>query len=715
MTAPISTQGKIPNRLIHEKSPYLLQHAYNPVDWYPWGEEAFGKAREENKPIFLSIGYSTCYWCHVMEREVFENPDIAKLMNEHLVCIKVDREERPDLDRIYMTAVQALTGSGGWPMSVFLTPDLKPFFGGTYFPPVDNYGRPGFPTLVKRISELWQTEREKLIGSSEEITSHLSSINKTASVSALPGPAALDNAFQRLHSGFDPVYGGFGGAPKFPRPVTLNFLSRYYARTGNKDALNDVLHTLRRMAEGGVYDHIGGGFHRYSVDEQWRVPHFEKMLYDQAQLANSYLDAYQVTHEDFYGDVAWDILQYILMRMTDPLGGFYSAEDAESAFTAENPGEKEEGVFYLWTKNEIEQLLLPDHVPIFCYRYGINDGGNALRDPQGVFGGKNILYIAHSFEETAQHFNLPESEIREIIGDTRKWLFDHREHRPRPHLDDKILTAWNGLMISAFARAYQIFENPDYLNAAVNAAKFISTHLYDINTGMLHRRYRGGEARFDGSLQDYAFFIAGLLDLYEASFDVQWIDLAIRLMKKQHELFADEKDGGYFDAQADNTQLLFKTKEDYDGAEPTGNSVSALNLLRLAQLTGNSDWRKFAERSIMAFGSRIERTPEVLPQMLVALDWCLSPPREIVIAGNLHGDDTKKMLREISSRFIPYKIVLVLDNEISREFFAVYLPFLNGMNMIDGKATAYVCENYACKLPVTEVEALAKLLDGKDE
>ncbi|MFI5253588.1 MAG: thioredoxin domain-containing protein [Bacteroidota bacterium] len=699
-----------PNRLIHEKSPYLLQHAYNPVDWYPWGEEAFAKARQEDKPIFLSIGYSTCYWCHVMERESFENNDIAGLMNEHLVCIKLDREERPDIDHVYMTAVQALTGSGGWPMSVFLTHDLKPFFGGTYFPPEDRHGRPGFPTLVMKISELWHTDRKKIIESSEEITEQLRTIGAAPAGTDLPGNEVFDFAFEKFHGRFDKIFGGFGGAPKFPRPVCINFLFQYYARTGNEDALNDNLFTLRRMAEGGMYDHLGGGFHRYSVDEQWRVPHFEKMLYDQGQLVNVYIDAYKITKDDFFKDIAEDVLRYVLRNMTDPGGGFYSAEDAESAFTAENPHNKEEGVYYLWTKQEIEGRLPAAESKIFCYRYGVKETGNALHDPQSVFKGKNILYIAHSLEETANTFGLTVDEIKHILSEGKLRLYSKRGKRPRPHLDDKILTAWNGLMISAFARACQAFGKSEYLHAALGAARFISTHLYDGTKGTLRRRYRDGEARFEGTLQDYAFFTMGLLDLYEASFDTRWIDLAINITKKQLELFGDELHGGFFDSHAKDSGLILKTKEDYDGAEPAGNSIAALNLLRLGQLTDNNTWRKLAGKTIMAFGARIEHSPDILPQMLLTLDWIDGSSHEIVIVGNTDDAATRELIQAVHSQFISNKILILLDSDHNRKYLESYLPFLEGMNTIDGKAAAYVCQNYACNLPTTDTEEVRKLL-----
>lgn len=707
-----------PNRLIHEKSPYLLQHAFNPVDWFPWGEEAFQKAQQEDKPIFLSVGYSTCYWCHVMEREDFENPAIASLMNEHFVCIKVDREERPDVDRVYMAAVQALTGSGGWPMSVFLTPDRKPFFGGTYFPPAPQVGRPGFPRLLEHISKLWHTERGKIVESGIRITEFLQARTQAVGIVPLDG-STLQNACSQFADVFDKEHAGFGAGPKFPQPVTFNFLFRYYSRSGERAPLDMTLSTLRKMAEGGMYDQIGGGFHRYSVDAQWRVPHFEKMLYDQAQLVSSYLDAYQITRDEFYASMVRDILDYVLRSMTHPEGGFYSAEDAESLPAAAvqegtpesgKPQIKEEGAFYLWTKNEIEDILGHEIASIFNFYYGVKSQGNALNDPMNVFVGENILYIWSTIEETAWKFNKTQDEIQELLLDSRKKLFAEREKRPKPHLDDKIITAWNGLMISAFARAYQVLGQPKHLAAAERAAAFVVSKLYDPRSARLQRRYRDGEARFDGTLQDYAFFIQGLLDLYEASFDIRWLAPAIDLAKKQIELFGDPEQGGFFDTAPGDMTLLIRTKEDYDGAEPSGNSMAALTLLRLAHLTDNKEWRVAAEKAIDASSVRLRQYPTAHAQMLAALDWRLSTPMEIIIAGNPDAEDTKLLLREIHAHFVPNRILLLADGGEGQKNLAQYLPFIERMTTREGKATAYVCENYTCRLPSSDPSVLKQLL-----
>ncbi len=699
-----------PNRLINEKSPYLLQHAYNPVDWYPWGDEAFDKAKVEDKPIFLSVGYSTCYWCHVMEREVFENDSIAKLMNEQLVCVKVDREERPDVDRVYMNALQAMSGSGGWPMSMFLTPDRKPFFGATYIPPQSQYGRPGFPELLQRIAELWKTDRSELLKSSDQIVDYLKSSASESGSGKISG-ATLDSAYAVFEANFDRLHAGFGSAPKFPRPVALGFLLRYYFRSRNDTALDMTLETLRAMALGGMYDQLGGGFHRYSVDAEWRVPHFEKMLYDQAQLAQAYTEAFQISHDMFFKDVAQDILLYVHDNLTDTAGGFYSAQDAESAPDASEPDHKEEGAFYTWSKSQIDQLLDQQQSKIFCFRYGVQEAGNAPHDPTNVFKGKNILFQQHSVEKTAARFSLAIASTEEKLRDAKAKLSDARARRPHPHLDDKILTGWNGLMISAYAKAYEVFNNPLYLSTAEKAARFIIEHLYDGDA--LMRRYRSGESRFRASLQDYTFLISGLLDLYEASFDIKWLNLAVGLTSKQVELFWDQAHGGFFDADAQDTSILVRTKENYDGAEPSGNSVAALNLLRLGLLTNNEKWRDMGQRTIQVFGGRVSQYPESMPAMLSAEEFIVSTPKEIVLVGNRNDNMTNTFIHEVYNRFLPNKILIFKDEAVSLPSLLKYLPMLQDMKMIDGKTTAFVCENYACTLPTNDPKIFINLLEGE--
>src|SRR5580704_489386 len=541
------------NRLINEKSPYLLQHAHNPVDWRPWGADAFEAAKERNQPIFLSIGYSTCHWCHVMERESFENEAIAAILNENFICIKVDREERPDVDRIYMTYVQATTGGGGWPMSVWLTPDLKPFVGGTYFPPDDRYGRPGFATALHRIAEAWGKDHDRIVSSSENVLEQLRKETQFAPASGLVvSKDTLESGYSVFRRTFDTKRGGFGSAPKFPRPVSHNFLLRYYARTKNKEALDMVVATLHAMAKGGMHDQLGGGFHRYSVDANWFVPHFEKMLYDQAQLAISYLEAFQITGDRTLAGSARHIFDYVLRDMLDPEGGFYSAEDADSVIDPAKPEEKGEGAFYVWTQHEIETALGQPGAKYFCRHFGVEPNGNVHEDPHGEFTSKNILHQAQQDEE---------AEIGASIAASKIKLLALRSKRVRPHLDDKVLTAWNGLMISAFAKGGAILAEPRYTQAARRSADFILGRLYDPKTGVLLRRYRDRDAAIPGFLDDYAFFTQGLLDLYEADFHLPYLQSAIKLTEKQSQLFEDKSDGGFFSTAAGDATLVMRIKD----------------------------------------------------------------------------------------------------------------------------------------------------------
>jgi len=703
----IPNEFKYTNRLIGSKSPYLLLHAHNPVDWYPWGEEAFAKARKENKPIFLSVGYSTCHWCHVMAHESFENPQIAKILNGNFVCIKVDREERPDVDGVYMTFVQATTGGGGWPMSVWLTPDLKPFFGGSYYPPEE------FAPLLEKIAAGWHTDHDKILASGDAMVSQLKQFTETSHpASSGLGKALLNQAYDQIKSSYEPGYGGFGGAPKFPRPVALNFMLRYYAQTGTRDALDMSLFTLRKLADGGIHDHIGGGFHRYSTDNRWHVPHFEKMLYDQAQLACSYLDAYQITHDKLYAGVARDILACVQRDLTGGQGQFYSAEDADSSLPGK-PAAHVEGAYYVWDEKEIIMVLGNESAGIFNYCYGIEKAGNVDNDPRDEFPNKNVLIVSHSLEETAKKFAKSPDEIQVILADARQKLFAVRAQRPQPQLDDKAITAWNGLMISAYARAYQVLGDPQYLLAATKSAQFVKTKLYDASTGRLVRRYRAGEATIDGFADDYAFFIQGLLDLYEASFDINDLAWAFHLQKRQNELFWDKDQAGYFSTAGQDPNILLRLKEDYDGAEPSPNSVSALNLLRLSQMLDDKPFREMADKTFSAFGQRLQETPGALPQMLVALDFSLGEPKQIVIAGRPDAADTQAIRHAVNEQFIPNKIVLLADGGEGQAFLAKHLEFIQGVQTVGGHATTFVCENYACQLPATNLEAMVKLLAPK--
>jgi uncharacterized protein YyaL (SSP411 family) len=722
------------NRLAHEKSPYLLQHAHNPVDWYPWGENAFAKARRENKPIFLSVGYSTCHWCHVMAHESFENEDVAALMNREFVNIKVDREERPDVDRVYMTFVQATTGSGGWPMSVWLTPDLKPFVGGTYFPPEERYGQPAFTKVLERIARAWKEDHDKIVEQGSKIVEAL-----RESQSAAPGEGKIDGsvadaAYRQIDRSYDPKEGGFGNAPKFPRPVTLNFLTRFYARDPKSDsgkhALDMTLFTLHKMAAGGMHDHIGGGFHRYSVDRYWHVPHFEKMLYDQAQLAIAYLDVFQITKDKQYESVARDILDYVARDMTSKEGGFFSAEDADSPVVeTDAPSHKTaEGAFYVWTKKEIDDAL-GDSAEVFDFHYGVQAHGNAPEgsDPHDEFRGKNILIERHTIAETARHFRntgilpagpagvspadqKPEDAVRTLLKRCREKLFEIRAQRPRPHLDDKIISSWNGLMISAYARAAQVLDDPRYLETATRSANFVRAKLYDPSRKVLYRNYREGRSNIEGFADDYAMVIQGLLDLYEASFDVEYLKFAIQLQETQDRLFFDEKNGGYFSNSGQDKNVFVRMKDDNDGAEPAASSIAALNLLRLSQIYDDPKLAERAKKTINALAAVLLQFPSGMPQMLVAVENSLGKPRQIVIAGKKESKETKALLKEVHRHFLPNTIVILADANEGQKYLGERNEAIRAMSLVEEKPAAYVCENFTCKAPVTDVKRLRDLL-----
>ena len=695
------------NRLIQEKSPYLLQHAYNPVDWYPWGEEAFRLAREQDRPIFLSVGYSTCYWCHVMERKVFEDPAIADLMNRYFINVKVDREERPDVDRIYMSALLVLTERGGWPMSMFLTPDLEPFFGQTYVPPDT------FRGLIGRIHEVWIKHRDDVAKSGRQLTEFLREQSRVEAGDASLEVSMLKQGYESIRAEFDETYGGFGQGNKFPRPVVFNFLLRYHRREAGSRALEMTLTTLKRMAASGIFDHLEGGFHRYSVDRQWRVPHFEKMLYDQAQLVNSYLEGYQLTRNPLFASVVRETLDYVSRRLTHPSGGFYSAEDAESAPDPSRPKQKREGAFYVWTKAELARILGSDKGAIFAHSFGVETGGNAPSDPHQVFVNQNILYRAHSLEETAHKLERSPDEVESMLRESRNVLLKARDQRLRPHLDDKILVSWNGLMISAFARAHQVLGEAEYLEQARRAADFILEHLYQKEAAQLLRRYREGEARFDAHLEDYSFLVMGLIDLYEAGSDIRDLKRSMELMEAAVDLFYDKDKGGFFDTSGRDASLILRTRDDYDGAEPTGNSVAVWNLLRLAEMTHHPEWKKLAAMSLKQFGDRLREYPEALPHMLAALDFHLGVPKQVVLAGDPSGEAVRALLKVVHSTFVPNKVLLFADGGNGQEYLGKSNPAIRAMVPAGGKVTAYVCENYVCRLPTSEPEVLARLLAEK--
>ncbi|MBI2104068.1 MAG: thioredoxin domain-containing protein [Candidatus Omnitrophica bacterium] len=698
----VDAKGRSPNRLIHEKSPYLLQHAYNPVDWHPWGEEAFAKAKREDKPVMLSVGYSTCYWCHVMEQESFDDPEIAKLLNETVVPIKVDREERPDLDGIYMTAVQAMTGSGGWPMTVFLTHEGQPFYGGTYFPPEDRWGRPGLKTLLRSISEAWRTRRGELLASSRSLTQAIQA-SAAAGQSAPLTLAILERAASQFAAQYDPAHGGFGPAPKFPRSHSLSFLLRAWSRGRDPKTLEMVETTLDAMARGGLHDHLGGGFHRYSTDERWLVPHFEKMLYDQALLARTYLEAHQATGKPQYAEAARDIFDYVLRDLRDPHGAFRSAEDAGEV--------GKEGEFYVWTPQEIEGVLGSEEAALVSRFYGVTPSGNFEH-------GTTILSIQEPLDAFARREGLPPEDLRRRLSAARDALLAARGRRRRPHLDDKILTDWNGLMIGALAYGSRVLDEPRYADAAQAAAAFILDRLqregrpFDSAQGTLLHRYRDGEASIPAFLDDYAFLAWGLTDLYEATFDARWLSEARRLTAETVRGFWDESGGGFFFSGDRNERLIAKTKELYDGALPSGNSVAALNLVRLGILTMDRDLQGRAERQLQAFSGLADQSPTAFPQFLIAADFWLGPSQEIVIAGTPADAATRAMLRAVHSRFLPRAVLALQPANGTSAAVEALIPFIKTQRPLEGHATAYVCERYVCQLPVTDRAELARLLDA---
>ncbi len=712
------------NRLAQERSPYLLQHANNPVEWFAWGEEAFAKARRDDKPIFLSVGYSTCHWCHVMEHESFESADVAAVLNEHFISIKVDREERPDVDRVYMTFVQATTQSGGWPMSVWLTPDLKPFYGGTYFPPTSRWGRPGFIEILQEIARVWRTERDKVARSAESLTLQLRSLEQAAPTWTVPGAEALTRTVAQFQGVYDRRLGGFGNAPKFPRPSELLFLLREYARSGQErdsartDVRDMVLTTLRAMAAGGMRDHVGGGFHRYSVDAAWRVPHFEKMLYDQAQLVLALVEAAQVSGDPFYLEVAEDTLQYVLRDLTDPGGGFYSAEDADSV-APEDAGSpaphKREGAFYLWRDDELDELL-KDDAAVVKLRFGIEPGGNAAQDPQQEFTGKNLLYVARSVDDIVRQTGGTADAVIDVLNRARIRMFEHRQLRPRPHRDDKILTAWNGLMIAAFARFARVLRGvhvngpvaaDPYLQAARRSAAFLREWMWNAGRRTLLRRYRDGHAEIEAFAEDYAYLIFGLLELFQADADPMWLEWAVALQQRQDELFWDDAAGGWFSTTGEDPSVLLRMKEEYDGAEPTASAVSVLNLIVLSHLVEDARWPDRIERTLRLFGTRLEQAGRAVPMMGAALSTYLAGVQQIVI---VEGErDANDLERAVALRYLPFAVTLRVAPDRQRAL-AGSLPFIAAMRPVEGAAAVYVCRNFACRQPVTAPESLSEEL-----
>jgi len=679
---------KFTNRLSTETSPYLLQHAHNPVEWYPWGEEAFAKAKAENKPILLSVGYSACHWCHVMERESFEDEKIAGIMNELFVNIKVDREERPDVDEIYMNAVQMLTGRGGWPMTVFLTPQGKPFYGGTYFPPVDRHGLPAFPRVLAGVAQAYHERPQDVENSTAQILTNLEKITHREETTRPLSLDTLEQTTANLAKHVDLTHGGLGGAPKFPNSMVFSLFLRQAQATGNARYVELTTLTLRKMAEGGIYDHLGGGFHRYSVDERWLVPHFEKMLYDNALLVPLYLEAYQVTGEAFFRQVVEEILAYVEREMVSPEGGFYSTQDADS--------EGEEGKFFVWSRSEVMQILGEESGEIFCRYYDVTEEGN--------FEHRNILHQTLTIEQLAKMFRREIGDVQRLIAEAKQKLFTVREGRIKPGRDEKILASWNGLMLSAFANAAKVLGHPHYVEIARRNADFLWTRLY--RDGRLLHSFKDGQARFNAYLDDYAFVAAALVDLYEATFEQKYLDRAVELTEILLSRFWDEKEGGFYFTSNDHEALISRSKSAFDGAIPSGNSVAVFALLRLSFLTENSRYLEKAEKTLRLFYDAMEQNPFGFSLMLGALDFYLRRPKEIVILGDPQEEGTKALLAQLQSEFIPNKTLLCVDPRRGEKIPSL----LAGKTQVDGKLTVYVCHNFTCSLPVTEWSVLKALL-----
>ncbi len=692
-------KGHTMNRLAFEKSPYLLQHADNPVDWYPWGEEAFAAALKQDKPIFLSIGYSTCHWCHVMEHESFEDEEVAALLNEYFISIKVDREERPDIDNIYMTVCQMMTGSGGWPLTIIMTPDKKPFFSGTYFPKESLPGRNGMLDLIPKIAEAWQTRRQEIVESSEKITGRLQTSFSPRGTEFL-GDKTLEKAYSDFLQRFDHNYGGFKGQRKFPTAHNLVFLLRYWKRTGEAQALEIVEKTLQAMRRGGIYDQVGLGFHRYSTDPKWLLPHFEKMLYDQAINAMAYLEAYQATGKEQYAHTAREIFSYVLRDMTSPEGGFYSAEDADS--------EGEEGKFYLWTIEEVKDILGEEDGTFFAEVFNMREDGNFRDESSGDQINRNIPYLTASTSQLAKRYKLTEEEFLARIESLRQKLFVVREKRIHPLKDDKILTDWNGLMIAAFAKGAQVLGDEQYAAAARNAADFVLSTLRQ-SDGQLLKRYREGVAALPAHLEDYAFTIWGLLELYQTTFELDYLQHAVDLNQTMLDLFWDEKSGGFFFTADDGEELIVRTKEIFDGAIPSGNSVAALDLLLIGRITGNIELEKKAATVGKVFSAQVNRSPMGYTQLLLATEFAMGPAYEIVIVGDPGSADTQDMTELVQRLYVPNRVLLLKSTGEDGEKLSKLAPFTKTQYTIDGKATAFVCQNYACQAPTTDLKAVAKV------
>ena len=689
------------NRLADSKSPYLLQHADNPVDWYPWGPEAFAKAAEEDKPIFLSIGYATCHWCHVMEHESFENPEVATLMNETFVNIKVDREERPDIDQVYMTVCQMMTGGGGWPLTIIMSPNKQPFYAATYIPRESRSGRIGMLDLVPRVATVWQTDRDSIRGTSQQILAALEK-SENRSPGGTVDPAVIESAVTQLAGRYDATHGGFGSAPKFPSPHNLVFLTRNWRQTGNDQALAMVSNTLEQMRLGGVYDQVGFGFHRYSTDPEWLVPHFEKMLYDQAMLVYAYTEAWLATSNPVFERTVREIITYVLRDMTSPEGGFYSAEDADS--------EGEEGLFYLWNVDEVEQILGKEDADFVASVWNLEKDGNYKDEVKGARTGRNIPHLTVNHEDMASDFKMTEEDFEKRLESVRSRLFEVREKRIHPLKDDKVLADWNGLMAGATAFAGRVFDVPEWIQAAQTATGFVFEEMHTKGGRVLHR-YRDGDASIPGFLDDYVFMTSAMLELYDATFDPAYLERALKLQQQTNELFWDKDRGGFYFVAADNEELLVRQKEVYDGAIPSGNSVAADNSIRLARLTSDKEFLQGADHIFAAFSKEANQLPSAHSQLMSALQRGIGPSLEVVIAGKAGADDTKTLIATVREMYLPQAAVLVVPPGKSGAIIRKLAPFAEGYEPVEGKAAAYVCRDFSCQLPTTDPAKLSELLN----
>ena len=689
------------NHLSGSKSPYLLQHADNPVDWYPWGEEAFARAKKEDKPIFLSIGYATCHWCHVMEHESFEDEAVAALMNEAFINIKVDREERPDIDQVYMSVCQMLTGGGGWPLTIIMTPDKEPFYAATYIPKESRYGRIGMVDLIPRIRQLWDSDRDKITATSQQILAGLEKMDTRSAGGSLE-PTVIDDAFTQLAGRYDATHGGFGSAPKFPSPHNLVFLTRYWRQTGNEQALAMVSRTLEQMRFGGVYDQIGFGFHRYSTDTEWLVPHFEKMLYDQAMLIMAYTEAWLATSNPIFEHTVREIVTYVLRDMTSPEGAFYSAEDADS--------EGEEGLFYLWTLAEVEEILGKEDAALVASAWNLSAEGNYTDEVKGTRTGRNIPHLSESHAATADTLQMTQKDFEKRLQLLRARLFDIRENRVHPLKDDKVLADWNGLMAAALASAGRVFDEPEWIRAAERATGFVLDEMHTSKGRMLHR-YREGEASIPAFLDDHVFMTTAMLELYDATFNSRYLERALELQQRTIELFWDKTRGGFFFTAADNEALLVRQKEVYDGAIPSGNSMAADNFVRLARLTGDEENLETAGKIFSAFAADAGRLPSAHTQLVGAVQRAAGPSLEVVIAGDPGADDTAALIATVREMYLPHAAVLLVPSGPTGAAIRKLAPFAEAYTPVQGKAAAYVCQDFTCQLPTTDPDKLTRLLE----